>query len=263
MLVIPAIDLQGGICVCSRPGGPPAPTGYFDDPAQMAKLWRVLNAKVLHLMDLDALRRDEEGDIATREKIAAVCDAVDIPVQVRGGIRTLDDIDRLLSLGVYRVVLGSAASLDRRLVSDALDAFSASRIVVAVDVRHNAVVYEDAPDAPELDPIEFALELQDLGCRRIAVTDMDRAGSREGANVALVKAIAERLTTTNITVAGGVSGYPDLVQLMELRPMGVDSVVIERALYENAFPCQQFWCWHDPEGVNLDTFSTARLKVSH
>lgn len=261
MLIIPAIDLQGGICVCSRPGGPPVPTGYFDDPVRMAKLWRVLDAKVLHLMDLDALRRDAEADKATREKIAAICGAVDIPVQVRGGIRTLEDIDRLLSLGVYRVVLGSAASLDRELVTQALELFSASRIVVAVDIRHGAVVYEDALDAPELDPVEYALELQDLGCRRIAITDMDRAGSQAGANVDLVKSIAEKMTSTRITAAGGISGYPDLVELMALEPLGVDSVVIERALYENAFPCQQFWCWHDPENVNLDRFSTAKLKV--
>jgi phosphoribosylformimino-5-aminoimidazole carboxamide ribotide isomerase len=226
----------------------------------MAKLWRVLNAKVLHLMDLDALRRDAEQDVATLEKIAEVCDAVDIPVQVRGGIRTLDDIQRLLSLGVYRVVLGSAASLDRGLVSDALDAFTASRIVVAVDVRHGAVVYEDALDAPELDPIEYALDLEALGCGRIAVTDMDRAGSRDGVNVPLLRSIAERLTSTKITAAGGIAGYPDLVALMALRPLGVDSAVIERALYENAFPCQQFWCWHDPGQVDLDVFSTAKLK---
>lgn len=261
MLVIPAIDLEGGICVRSRPGGPPAPIGYFDDPVQMAKLWRVLNAKVLHLMDLDALRRDEEGDKATREKIAAICEAVDIPVQVRGGVRTIDDVRRLLSLGVYRVVLGSAASLDRRLVTEALEECSASRIVVAVDVRHGAVVFEDALDAPEMDPIEYALELESLGCRRIAVTDMDRAGSRAGANVTLLRGIAERLTSTNITAAGGVAGYPDLVELMALRPLGVDSVIIERALYENAFPCQQFWCWHDTDQVNLDEFSTAKLKT--
>lgn len=246
----------------SRPGGPPTPTGYLDDPVQMAKLWRVLNAKVLHLMDLDSLRRDAHWDKATRQKIAAICEAVDIPVQVRGGIRTLQHIDDLLSLGVYRVVLGSAVSLDRSLVTEALAKFSASRIVVAVDVRHGAVVYEDALDAPEMDPIEYALELQELGCRRIAVTDMDRAGSRAGANVALLRGIAERLTSTNITAAGGVAGYHDLVELMALRPLGVDSVVIERALYENAFPCQQFWCWHDMDQVNLDAFSTAKLKSS-
>lgn len=260
MLVIPAIDLQCGVCVRSRPGGPPLPTGYLDDPVQMAKLWRVLNAKVLHLMDLDALRRDEEADKATIEKIAAICEAVDIPVQVRGGIRTLQNIEKLLSIGVYRVVLGSAASLDRQLVTDALDAFSPSRIIVAVDVRHGAVVYEDALDAPELDPVEYALELESLGCRRIAVTDMDRAGTRVGANVELLRGIAERLSTTNITAAGGVAGFSDLMQLMELRPLGVDSVVIERALYENAFPCQQFWCWHDMSQVDLETFSTAKLK---
>ena len=244
----------------SRPGGPPSPTGYFDDPVQMAKMWRVLNAKVLHLMDLDALRRDVAQDVATLQKIAEVCDAVDIPVQVRGGVRTLEDIKRLLTLGVYRVVLGSAASLDRRLVSEALDAFSASKIVVAVDVRHGVVVYEDALEAPELDPVEYALELEGLGCGRILVTDMDRAGTRIGVNAGLLRSIGERLTSTKITAAGGIAGYPDLVQLLALRPLGVDSVVIERALYENAFPCQQFWCWHDPQQVDLDVFSTAKLK---
>lgn len=260
MLVIPAIDLQGGICVKSRPGAAALPTGYFDDPVQMAKLWRVLNAKVLHLMDLDALRRDKGGNNITRQKIAEICQAVEIPVQVRGGIRSLEDIEELLAVGVYRVVLGSAARVHRDLVSAALDRFSANRIVVAVDVRHGAVVYEDALDEPELDPIEYVLDLQSLGCRRIAVTDMDRAGSRSGANVELIAGIAERLDTTNITVAGGVAGYEDLMKLMALRPLGVDSVIVERALYENAFPCQQFWCWHDTDQVDLDTFSTAKLK---
>jgi phosphoribosylformimino-5-aminoimidazole carboxamide ribotide isomerase len=122
------------------------------------------------------------------------------------------------------------------------------------------VVYEDALDAPELDPIEYALDLEELGCRRIALTDMDLAGSRSGANVDLIRSVAERLTTVKITAAGGVAGYSDLVELMALRPLGVDSVVIERALYENAFPCQQFWCWHDTKSVDLDSFSTAKLR---
>lgn len=261
MLVIPAIDLQHGRCVRSRPGGAQRPTGYYDDPVRMAKLWRVLNAKVLHLMDLDGLLRDEEMDRETRARIGVVCDTVDIPVQVRGGIRTLDDIDEILSLGVHRVIIGSAVSQDESLLTEAIRQHSSSRIVVAVDIRAGKVVYEDAIFAPERDPTVFARYLEDMGCRRILLTDMDRAGTRRGIDVDLLKAVASALTKTRVTAAGGVGAYPDLVALKELEPLGIDSVVVDRAFYENAFPCQQFWCWHDTEQVDLDAFSTAKLKT--
>jgi phosphoribosylformimino-5-aminoimidazole carboxamide ribotide isomerase len=226
----------------------------------MAKLWRVLNAKVLHLMDLDGLLRDEEMDRETRARIGVVCDAVDIPVQVRGGIRTLDDIDDILQLGVHRVVIGSAASQDERLLQEAINRYTASRIVVAVDIRNRKVLYEDAIFAPERDPVAYSKTLEDCGCRRILITDMDRAGKMRGVDVELLRTVAESLSSTRITACGGVSGYRDLVALKELEPLGIDSVVVDSAFYENAFPCQHFWCWHDIEHVDLDTFSTATLK---
>lgn len=260
MLLIPAIDLQHGRCVRSRPSGAQKPTGYYDDPVRMAKLWRVLNAKVLHLMDLDGLLYDEEMDRETRERIGAVCKAVDIPIQVRGGIRTLQDIDDVLSLGVYRVVVESAISLDDQLLSEALKQFSSSKIVVAVDIRAGKVVYEDAIFAPELDPESFVRSLEERGCRRILLTDMDRAGTMRGVDLDLVKSVAGAVSKARVTVAGGIGGYEDLAALKNLESLGVDSAVVDRALYENAFPCQQFWCWHDIEHVDLETFTTAQLR---
>ena len=260
MLVIPAIDLQHGRCVRSSPGGSQKPTGYYDDPVRMAKLWRVLNAKVLHLMDLDGLFRDDEMDRETRQRIGAVCEAVDIPVQVRGGIRTLEDIDEVLALGAYRVIIGSVVSQDEQLLSDALDRNSPSRIVVAVDIREGKVVYEDAIFAPERDPDTFAQRLEELGCTRILLTNMDRAGSMRGPDIDLIRRVAEPLERVHVTVGGGVGGYKDLAQLTELKSIGVDSVVVDRALYENAFPCQAMWSWHDLEHIDLDKFSTAELR---
>ncbi|MFV1980648.1 MAG: HisA/HisF-related TIM barrel protein [Rhodothermia bacterium] len=260
MLVIPAIDLKHGRCVCSRPSGAQKPTGYYDDPVRMAKLWRVLNAKVLHLMDLDGLLHVGEMDRATRERIEAVCDAVDIPVQVRGGIRTLQEIDDVLSLGVYRVIVGSAISLDDRLLSEAIQQFSSSKIVVTVEIRAGKVVYEDAIFAPERDPESFVQQLEESGCRRIFLVDMDGAGTMRGVDFDLVKAVAGAVSKMKITVSGGIGGYEDLAALKKLGWMGVDSAVVDRALYENAFPCQQFWCWHDIEDVDLETFTTAQLR---
>ncbi len=230
MLLIPAIDLQHGRCVRSRPSGAQKPTGYYDDPVRMAKLWRVLNAKVLHLMDLDGLLHDEEMHWETREQIGAICKAVEIPVQVRGGIRTLQDIDDVLSLGASRVIIGSAVLLDDRLLSDALDRFSPSQIVVAVDIRAGAVVYEDAIFAPELDPEGFVQSLEERGCSRILLTDMDRAGTMRGVDLDLVKSIAGAAPKIRVTVAGGIGGYEDLAALNKLESLGVDSVVVDRAL---------------------------------
>ena len=260
MLIIPAIDLQHGRCVRSRPNGAQKPTGFFSDPVRMAKLWRVLNAKCLHLMDLDGLLHDEEMDRATRKRIGAVCDAVDIPVQVRGGIRTLQDIEYVLALGVYRVVIGSAVLLDEQLLTDAINRFSPSQIVVAVDIRSGKVLFEDAIFATERDPIAYAQSLEKRGCRRILLTDMDRAGTMRGFDVELARSIAEAVSKVRVTVAGGIAGYQDLAAIQQLESIGVDSAVVDRALYENAFPCQQFWCWHDKDDVDLDKFSTAQLR---
>lgn len=261
MLVIPAIDICGGRCVRSKPGGALKPTGYYADPVRMAKLWRVINTKVLHLMDLDGLRRDAGPHQVTRKKIGEICEAVDIPVQVRGGIRSLTDISELVELGAYRVVIGSAAIQNPDLVQEAVEQYGTSRIVVSIDIRDGRVVYEDALFTPDRDPAEFAAEMEKTGLTRILITDMNRAGGLSGVDTDLIRYVASGVSKMRITVAGGVGGYSDLVELKKLAPIGVDSVVIERALYENAFPCQQFWCWHERDQVDLDTFSTAKLRT--
>lgn len=262
MLVIPAIDLRGGRCVRLRQGRYEDETVYFEDPVRMAKLWRVMNARVLHLVDLDAARTSAGVPAAdNRETIARTAAALDIPVQVGGGIRTLDDIESMLGLGVYRVVLGTVAVREPALVSEALGRFGPARIVVGIDAKDGEVRTEGWEAGSGVGAVDLAADMERRGVRRFIYTDISRDGTLEGPNVAAYREMAARLEKARITASGGVGGYRDLLALQGLEPIGVDSVVVGRALYENRFPCQQFWCWHRKDEVDLDRFSTARLAL--
>lgn len=261
LLVIPAIDLRGGRCVRLRQGQYEDETVYFDDPVKMAKLWRVQNARVLHLVDLDAARTKDGATADNRAVIRAIAQTLDIPVQVGGGIRSLEDVEAMLEAGVYRVVLGTVAVREPDLVEEAVRRHSCSRVVVGIDAKDGEVRVEGWEAGSGVDAVELALEMERRGVRRIIYTDIARDGMLAGPNVEAYRALGERLTSCRITASGGVSGYRDLLRLAELAPFGVDSVIVGRALYENRFPCQQFWCWHRKELVDLDRFSTARLAA--
>ena len=260
MLIIPAIDLKGGRCVRLYQGSYEKETVYFEDPVLMARLWRVQNAKILHLVDLDAARGDLEASRINRDAVSKICQVLDIPVQLGGGIRTLEDIEAALACGVYRVILGTAAVKEPDLVSEAIARFGAHRVVVGIDARDGEVRTDGWTSGSGLDAVELALEMERRGCRRIVYTDIGRDGTLEGPSVDAYRTLGERLSKTCITASGGVGGYRDLMALVPLKPLCVDSVIVGRALYENKFPCQKIWCWNDLEHVDLDTFSTARLK---
>ena len=259
MLVIPAIDLRAGRCVRLRQGDYEKEKVYFDDPVKMAKLWRVQNARMLHIVDLDAARGGPNGHGDNRTMIAEMCKALDIPVQMGGGIRTLDDIESALELGVYRVVIGTSAVRDPEMISEALDRFADCRVVVGIDARDGEVRVEGRTEGSGIDAVEMALDMEKRGCRRIVYTDISRDGTLEGPNLAAYRTLGEKLSHMRITASGGVGGYQDLMALKEMSGVGVDSVIIGKALYENRFPCQRFWCWHRKEAVDLDEYSTAAL----
>lgn len=257
MLVIPAIDLRGGRCVRLYQGSYARETVYFDDPVKMAKLWRIQNARVLHIVDLDAARGGTESN---RPVIAAICEALDIPIQLGGGLRTLDDIEAALALGIYRVVVGTSAVRDPGLITEAVERFSASRVVVGIDAREGEVRVEGWTEGSGLDAVEMALDMERRGVRRIVYTDIGRDGTLEGPNEAAYRTLGTRLKHARITASGGIGNYTDLLKIKALAPYRVDSVIVGRALYENRFPCQQFWCWHYKDDVDLGRYSTAPLR---
>ncbi len=258
ILIIPAIDLRGGQCVRLYQGSYGKETVYFEDPVKMAKLWRVQNARTLHVVDLDAARGGSEDCADNRAVIHEICQALDIPVQVGGGIRTMADVEDALAQGVYRVILGTAAAREPDFVSEAVARHGCSRIVVGIDAKDGEVRVNGWTEGSGIDAVELALDMERRGVRRIVYTDISRDGTLSGPNVAAYRTLGERLSRAHITASGGIGGFTDLLRIKELSPYKVDSVIVGRALYENKFPCQQFWCWHHKEELNLDQFSTAR-----
>ena len=259
-LVIPAIDLRGGRCVRLHQGAYDDETVYFDDPVKMAKLWRVQNARTLHVVDLDAARGGSDDRADNRDVIAPMCDALDIPVQLGGGIRSIEQIQQALDMGVYRVILGTAAVRNPDFVSEAIDRFGCSRVVVGIDARDGEARVQGWTEGSGVDAVDLALDMEARGVRRIVYTDISRDGTMKGPNVGAYRTMGRHLTKAKITASGGVGAYDDLLKIQTLHPYGVDSVICGTALYENRFPCQQFWCWNDKDNVDLDTFSTARLR---
>ena len=257
-LVIPAIDLRSGRCVRLHQGEYDQETVYFDDPVKMAKLWRVQNARVLHVVDLDAARGDAENN---RGVIAEMCDALDIPIQLGGGIRSMEQIEAAFDMGVYRVIIGTAAVRNPDFVSEAIDAYGCSRIVVGIDARDGEARVQGWTEGSGVDAADLAQEMEDRGVRRIVYTDISRDGTMKGPNVGAYRALGQQLDACKITASGGVGDHDDLLDIEALASYGVDSVIIGKALYENAFPCQQFWGWHDKDAIDLDRFSTASLRT--
>lgn len=244
MLVIPAIDLRHGHCVRVHKGHYEDESVYFADPVRMAKLWRVMNAKSIHLVDHDTPQEDPEGLVATRAEIARIATALDIPVQTTGVFESMEAIESMLARGIYRVALPH--TMDRAVMDEALARFSPSRVIASMSQADHESVAQ-------------ATDLEDRGFRRIIISTRPTEG--EGPDLDVYRQIAGALTKTRISAAGNVRGYRDLLALQAVQPLGLDSVIIGRAFYENRFPCQQFWCWHRKEDVNLDRFSTARLAL--
>ncbi len=253
-LVIPAIDIKDGRCVRLYQGSYETETVYFDDPVKMAKLWRVQNAKVLHVVDLDAAR----GDRGVNDGVLkSIFECLDIPVQIGGGIRTVEDVEQALEMGAYRVVIGTSAVRDPEVVREAIDRFGDRKIVVALDARDGEIRVDGWTEGAGVSVIDLAKEMEELGCIRFIYTDIARDGTLAGPNAKAYRELGSQLRRARITASGGVSGYRDLLRVTELAPFRVDSVVVGRALYENCFPCQNIWCWNYKDDVDLDSFSSA------
>jgi phosphoribosylformimino-5-aminoimidazole carboxamide ribotide isomerase len=237
ILILPAIDIKDGKCVRLVQGEPGTEKIYSDDPAKMAILWRGENAKTLHVVDLDGAF---EGQLKNLEAVRKIVDAVDIPVQLGGGIRRYEEVRELFEIGVYRVVLGTAAIEDPELVRRVIQDFGARKIAIGIDAKNGVVMTKGWQEDSGVDAISLALKMKELGVFRIVYTDISRDGMLTGPNFDAIKEMAEK-TDLRITASGGISGFKDLIRLQELEKFGVDSVIVGKALYENKFPCQALW----------------------
>lgn len=234
MILFPAIDLKDGACVRLLRGDMSRATVFNTDPAAQARAFAAAGFEWLHLIDLD-------GAVAGRpvngRSIAAILGAVDLPVQLGGGIRDLETIELWLERGVSRVILGTAALRDPALVRTACRRFP-GRVAVGVDARGGCVAVEGWAETSNVKAVDLALSFDDAGVAAIVYTDIDRDGALEGLNVEATIDLARRLSTP-VIASGGVASLDDLKALkQEATAAGIEGVVCGRALYDGRVEAQ-------------------------
>src|SRR5258708_28452263 len=205
MLIIPAIDLKGGKCVRLLRGDLQAETVYGDDPVAMGRRWVDGGARYLHVVDLDGA---VAGAPVNGEAIAALCAALPIPVEVGGGVRTVERAGAVLALGADRVIFGTAALERPEVVAEACRRFP-GRVAVGIDARGGQVATRGWLATSAITAIELAHRLEGIGVACIIYTDIDRDGMQQGVNVAATRALAEAIDIP-VIASGGVGSLADI-----------------------------------------------------
>ncbi|MBU6460786.1 MAG: 1-(5-phosphoribosyl)-5-[(5-phosphoribosylamino)methylideneamino]imidazole-4-carboxamide isomerase [Proteobacteria bacterium] len=231
MLIIPAIDLKDGRCVRLRQGLMNEATVFSDEPAQMADVWLKAGARRLHLVDLNGAF---SGKPVNEEVIRTILGQVKgkIPVQLGGGIRDLDTIERYLDDGVDQVILGTAAVRNPGFLHDACNAFP-GHVMVGLDARDGRVAVDGWSKLTGHDVVDLARKFEGYGVEAIIYTDIGRDGMLTGVNVEATKALAKELTIP-VIASGGVTGLDDIRQLCAIASEGVMGVITGRAIYEGS-----------------------------
>lgn len=233
MIIFPAIDLRGGKCVRLIQGDFDKETVYSDDPQATARKWQAAGAKFLHVVDLDGARA---GSPQNLDAIQKILDAVEIPIEVGGGIRTLDDMERLLTMGVRRVILGSVAVENPALVAEAAQRFG-DRIVVGIDAKGGFVATHGWEKSSSVTVVALAKQIAAAGVKTIIYTDISKDGMLSGVNAAAFAELAEK-SGAQIVASGGVKSIEDIRALKAVESAGVVGVIVGKAIYTGSLDLQ-------------------------
>ncbi len=223
MLVYPAIDIINGKCVRLVQGSYSEVTVFGDSPVEMALKWESQGAGYLHLVDLDAAR---SGNTENHEIIKQVARTLKIPVQVGGGIRSLDTIESLLSGGLSRVILGTSAVNNQEMLETAIKEYN-EKIVVGIDAKDGMVAIHGWEKTSDLTAVAFARKVEALGAKTVIYTDIARDGMLKGPNLAAMSEMAKAVGIS-VIASGGVSCLKDIT---DLKSTGVSGVIVGKALY--------------------------------
>lgn len=227
MILYPAIDLKGGACVRLLRGEMDAATVYNPDPASQARAFQDAGCAWIHVVDLDGAFA---GEAVNGAAVRSILSAVDVPVQLGGGIRSRAHIDTWLEAGVRRVILGTVALRDPDLVIAACRDHP-ERIAVGIDARDGKVAVQGWAETSEIAARDLALKFEDAGVAAIIFTDIDRDGALQGPNLDATGALARSLSTP-VIASGGVSSLEDLRAIAGLEGDGVAGAIVGRALYD-------------------------------
>ena len=229
MMIFPAIDLRGGHCVRLYKGDFSKEEIFSDHPGEMAKKWEGMGAKYLHVVDLDGARGGQSENLTA---IREILSSVQIPIELGGGIRTMEQIESILALGVRRVILGSAAVESPELVREAVEKYG-ERIVVGIDARDGVVAVKGWEESGGVEAVEFAKNMTALGVRTIIHTDISRDGTLSGVNVEASAALA-KASGAEVVVSGGVSSMKDIKKVKMHEKDGLVGVIAGKAIYTGA-----------------------------
>ena len=227
MILFPAIDLKDGRCVRLKRGEMDTATVFNDDPAAQARSFAEAGFRWLHCVDLNGAF---EGRSVNAEAVAAIRAAIDLPIELGGGLRDMKGIAAWLEAGITRVILGTVALTNPDLVKQAAREFP-GRIVVGADAKGGKIATAGWAETSDLTPIELGKRFEDAGVAAVLYTDVDRDGLLGGVNVAATAALAKALTIP-VIASGGVSAIGDIEDLIATGEPNIEGVVVGRALYD-------------------------------
>jgi phosphoribosylformimino-5-aminoimidazole carboxamide ribotide isomerase len=238
MLIIPALHISEGRCLRTAIGEEGTEGCYPVDPVQVAKMWRGENAKALHVVGLDFC---SAGIKSERALLSEMVQAVDITIQIAGEINSIEDVRIALEdIGLYRVVIGADRVRDRSFMESLVRRYGPRKIVAALELNENDVSLESGGDPGLGDLFLIAEYLRNIGVQRIVFSDKRSTAQSSGPPLNLLHSLVER-TNLSVTLNGSVRHYEDMRLLQELHPRKIDSIILDEALYSNAFPCQKIW----------------------
>jgi phosphoribosylformimino-5-aminoimidazole carboxamide ribotide isomerase len=226
MQVIPAIDLLDGKCVRLYQGDYNQASVFNDNPVEVALQWVAEGATCLHVVDLDGAKAGKSVNLSVIEAIAT---AINIPVQVGGGLRDREGVARLLQTGVQRAILGTVAVEKPELVTQLCQEFS-NQIVVGIDARNGMVATRGWLETSEVAATDLAQRMAQQGVAAIIYTDIHRDGTLSGPNMDALRELAQAIEIP-VIASGGVSSLTDLLSLLSLEARGVTGVIVGRAIY--------------------------------
>ncbi len=236
MIILPAIDIRDGKCVRLLQGDYDKETIYADNPVTQAKKWENEGGEIIHLVDLDGAK---EGFSVNLSIIKNICNTVNIPCELGGGIRSIQNIKDMLDAGVSRVILGTIALKNPAIVKKAIEKFGAEKIVVGIDAKDGMVAINGWRETTNTKALSIAKEFVAMGLERIIYTDIATDGMMQGPNFAEIATLCDTVPSCKIIASGGVSSVENVIKLKELNKVNLEGAIVGKALYDGSVSLEE------------------------